>query len=301
MLRSATMAPPDTFAAPDTVTRPRSQTEPTSSGGPPRIVDSHDPEPPKQLAIDTLGQGELSLKELGFESDTGIAPRLSAEAEGSIRNEEAEASPKQIKRGAVDLVVAVENKRSDRFGRSRRSLTVPAGQPDTPNGRISAHGVDQPRRLSSASKRGSIRRGGRNESVASRTSSEAVATEDVTHRTRKRSSLVPVDMSIESPKPKSTAPDVDEARDREDGDGLSSHGNDGKTRRVPITGFAVQSGKRNRDFHALFKSVDPNDYLIEGNSKLWFVFLTLRLRMCIIERNTRARKDVCIGTFHLFQ
>ena len=268
MLRSPNMGP-DTSAASDSLTRPRSQTEPTSTGGPPVIIDSHDPEPPKQMAIDTLGQGELSLKELGFESDTGMAPRLSAESDGSIPNEtvkEGEASPKQIKRGTGDLVIPVEDKRSDSIGRSRRSLTVPAGGADMPHGRSHAIGVDQPRRLSSASKRISNQRGGRNGSVASRASSEAVATEDVPRRTRKRSSLVTADVSNESPKLKSAAPDVDEPRDREDEDRLSSHGNDGKTWRVPITGFAVQSGKRNRDFHALFKSVDPNDYLIEGNS-----------------------------------
>jgi len=274
ILRSPSMAA-DTSAAIDSITRPRSQTEPTSTGGPPVIIDSHNPEPPKQMAIETLGQGELSLKELGFESDTGMTPRLSAESDGSNPNEavnEGEASPKQIKRGTGDLVVAVEHKHSDSIGRSRRSLTVPAGGADVPHGRIAAIGVDQSRRLSSTSKGSSNRRGGRNGSVASRGSSEVVATEDVPRRSRKRSSLVTADMSNESPKLKSTAPDVDESRDREDEDRLSSHGNDGKNRRVPITGFAVQSGKRNRDFHALFKNVDPNDYLIEGNSISRFYF-----------------------------
>jgi hypothetical protein len=69
-----------------------------------------------------------------------------------------------------------------------------------------------------------------------------------------------------------TAPEADDDPDRSNEDGLYIHGKDGKKRRVPITGFAVQSGKRNRDFHALFKSVEESDYLIEGEENFDFCF-----------------------------
>jgi hypothetical protein len=273
MLRSASMVPADTSALPDNLSRPRSQTEPTSPGGPPIIVDSPDSEPPKQMAVDTLGQGELSLKELGFESDTGILAR-SAESNGFIGNlltKPEESSPKNIKRSTGDLVVPVEHNRSESMGRNRRSLTSPVAGAEAPEDSISLNGIKQPQRVS-VSKGGSIRRGGRNESVASRASSEAVATDDVTRRARKRSSLVASDMLIESPKSKLVSPDVEDDRDREKEDGLYIRGKDGKKRRVPITGFAVQSGKRNRDFHSLFKSVEETDYLIEGKRTMKFYF-----------------------------
>jgi hypothetical protein len=304
MHRSVSMAPLEISTAPDSLSRPRSQTEPTSAAGPPIIVDSHDPEPPKQMAVDTLGQGELSLRELGFESDTGVIPRSSYESNGSIRNQvakEAESSPKQIKRGTSDLAIAVEQKRSESIGRSHRSLTVPAAAAEGLNERVPANGVKQTRRLSSVSKRDSIRRGGRNESVASRASSEAVAADEGTKRARKRSSLATADVPVGPPESKLTAPEADDDRDRANEDGLYIHGKDGKKRRVPITGFAVQSGKRNRDFHALFKSVEESDYLIEGERNFDFCFLILRLCLCIIERNSRSREDVCIRTLHLFQ
>jgi hypothetical protein len=232
------------------------------------------PELPKQMAIDTLGQGELSLRELGFESDTGFVPRSSGESSARTKSvqdeiddggfEQSDFAARPLKISTADLAVPVEHKRDDNIARSRRSLTVPtrggdvAGDNDR---RLATNGVKQPRRLSSLSKRGTVRR---NESVASRASSEAIVADDVGRRARKRSSLATADSVHDSPKSRAAGtPDATE--DRENEDGLFIHGKDGKKRRVPITGFAVQSGKRNRDFHALFKSVEESDYLIEGN------------------------------------
>jgi hypothetical protein len=128
--------------------------------------------------------------------------------------------------------------------------------------RLTSPLAKKPRRLSSLSKRGS-----RNQSVASRASSEAPTPEEVGRRPRKRSSLVTTEGALDSPKQRTTGGSPD-TEDRENEDGLYIHEKDGKRRRVPITGFAVQSGKRNRDFHGLFKSVEESDYLIEGTSSI---------------------------------
>ena len=266
--RSVSAAPPDDDNSTGSLSRPRSQTMPTSTSTiTPAARQFAIDDSPKQMAIYTLGEGELSLRELGFESDT---PRLSGEFMGRLAEDESEDegqeyadfSTRPIKRGTVDLAVPVEDNRAENIGRSRRSLTVPARGTEVPNEidrRAPANGVNRkPRRLSSLNKKGSARR---NESVASRASSEA---DDVRRRARKRS-LVTADTTIESPK-SITAGIPDASEDRENEDGLYIHGKDGRKRKVPITGFAVQSGRRNRDFHGLFKSVEESDYLIEGTA-----------------------------------
>lgn len=256
----------------DNLSRPRSQTLPSTSTVP------FSPEEtiskiPKQMAIATLGEGELSLKELGFESDTSHIPGSSGESSKSVQDEMKEGGQEQsdfsrtLKTTTADLTVPAEHKRAESIARSRRSLTVPAKGMEVANEndrRLATSGMKTPRRLGSLSKRGGVRQ---NESVPSRVSSEAVAADDVNRRARKRSSFAAGETTIGSPKSKLVGtPDVSE--DRENEDGLYIHGKDGKKRRVPITGFAVQSGKRNRDFHALFKSVEESDYLIEGKAPL---------------------------------
>jgi hypothetical protein len=259
--RPVSTIPPDETNT-NNLNRPRSQTLPTTPTTPLQVDEGS--EEPKQMAIDTLGQGELSLKELGFDSDM---PRTSGESSArSVQDEISEReengfSAKQLMTSNADLVVPVEHKKTESIGRSRRSLTVPT-RGEVPTGvdrRLTPSSAKKPRRLSSLTKKGT----NRNQSVASRASSEAPTPDDVTRRTRKRSSLSNGDGSLDSPKPR-TAGTPDTSEDRENEDGLYIHEKDGKKRRVPITGFAVQSGKRNRDFHALFKSVEESDYLIEG-------------------------------------
>lgn len=261
-------AAPLADATANSLVRPRSQTMPSSLANPFSVeAETEDHvEQPKQMAIDTLGQGELSLRELGFESDTPHLARSSGEfsVPGLDEDGQEQNGPamKPLKSSTADLAVPVEHKSLDNVSRSRRSLTVPARGTETASDvdrRLTAVGVQKPRRLSSLSKNGSVHR---NESVASRASSEAIAADDASRRARKRSSLV-TDSGLDSPRLRATGtPEASE--DRENEDGLYIHGKDGKRRRVPITGFAVQSGKRNRDFHALFKSVEESDYLIEG-------------------------------------
>ena len=271
--RSLTAIPPDDNGSSESLSRPRSHTMPTSAGVTISPADDYEIDyTPKQMAIDTLGQGELSLRELGYETDTPNIPQSSGESVGRQvqdeaqegRQERVDFSSRPIKAGAVDLTVPAEHRRSESIGRNRRSPTIPSRGAETLNEidrRVPANGFKQkPRRPSSLGKKSITRR---IETVGSRPSSEAVAADDPSRRPRKRSSLSIPETTLELPKSKAAGtPDVSE--DRENEDGLYIHGKDGRKRKVPIPGFAVRSGKRNRDFHALFKSVEESDYLIEG-------------------------------------
>lgn len=284
--RSVTAAPPDDAT---NLVRPRSQTLPTTGSSPLATEDEID-EMPKQMAIDTLGQGELSLKELGFDSDVPNMPWSSAESSMHAPDdmqEKLEQSDFSSKRTA-DLNGQPDHKRNESIGRTRRSLTVPTRGADSidTERRLSPISNRKPRRLSSLSKRDVSRR--RDESVASKASSEAATVDNTSRRARKRSSLT-TDNGFDSPKLRPVGtPDASE--DRENEDGLYIHGKDGKKRRVPITGFAVQSGKRNRDFHALFKSVEESDYLIEGT--IFGSIANKRLFLCTFKGDSSPRADV---------
>jgi GRAM domain len=220
-------------------------------------------------AIDTLGQGELSLSELGFDSDAGNGQNsledLVLPLESSRGNSGKE-TPVHAEVGSP-LLEAVSGARSpprrrvENFGRSRRSLTVPSrgsglGENDS---RFTAFDGARSRRLSNLSKDGSSHR---DESVTSRESETRLA-DDTARQPQNHSTTGLVDGAIDL-SPSQGLGTTDVAEDRENEDALYIHGKDGKKRKVPITGFAVQSGKRNRDFHALFKSVEESDYLIEG-------------------------------------
>ena len=255
----------------NSVTRPRSQTMPSSSASPERDQEKR----PRQMAIDTLGEGDLSLKELGFESDTpsllppsGELSVRSASVQDEIRDggQETEFSVAAARSENFGGSRAADDRRTESIRKGRRSLTVPTRGEEVSSEnerRAKVDGFKKARRLSSLSKASGVYR---NESITSRASAELPATDEIARRPGKRSSLVTSDAGIESPKFKGGGtPDTSD--DRENEDGLYIHGKDGKKRKVPITGFAVQSGKRNRDFHALFKSVEESDYLIEG--ELW--------------------------------
>ena len=285
--RSVTAAPPEDNNV-NNLVRPRSQTLPTS-GSIPLVAEEEIDEMPKQMAIDTLGQGELSLRELGFDTDSPNMPRSSAESSmhaGDIQ--EGQEQTDFATRRTVDLNGQLEHRRNESIGRSRRSLTVPTRPADSidTERRLTPISTRKPRRLSSLSKREVSRR---DESVASRASSDAATADNASRRARKRSSLV-TDNGFDSPKLR-PAGTPDASEDRENEDGLYIHGKDGKKKRVPITGFAVQSGKRNRDFHVLFKSVEESDYLIEGNAACENT--NRRLLLCTFKRDSSTRTDVC--------
>jgi hypothetical protein len=286
--RSVTAAPPDDDNVTNLV-RPRSQTLP-ESGSIPLVAEEEIDEMPKQMAIDTLGQGELSLRELGFDTDSPNMPRSSAESSThAVDIQEGQEQTDFATRGTIDLNGQLEHRRNESIGRSRRSLTVPTRGADSidTERRLTPITPRKPRRLSNLSKREASRR---DESVASRASSDAATADNASRRPRKRSSLV-MENGFDSPPKLRPAGTPDASEDRENEDGLYIHGKDGKKRRVPITGFAVQSGKRNRDFHALFKSVEESDYLIEGNTACENT--NRRLLLCTFKRNSSTRADVC--------
>lgn len=70
-----------------------------------------------------------------------------------------------------------------------------------------------------------------------------------------------------------------------------------ETQGQKITGFAVASNKRNREFHATFRSVPDADYLLDGtafDNRYWLTLIDARLWLCSTKRNTGARPYVCI-------
>ena len=270
IVRSVSAAPAAEPSA-DDMSRPRSHTLPAPGSAP--LLEANDvTEVPKTKAIDTLGEGELSLRELGFESDSGHLYDNSEDSSSrhlslnggpsGEENDRLEVSASQIKGSTTDLVVPVERLQTESTAKARRSLTVPTqGVSVAETGaRTDLPDVRKPRRLSSLSRKSAARR---NESVASHGSSETPLGDDIARGSRNRSSVGTTDGGFDSPKARPAAIQ-DATEDRENEDGLYIHGKDGKKQKVPITGFAVQSGKRNRDFHALFKSVEETDYLIEG-------------------------------------
>src|SRR5204863_1650168 len=129
-------------------------------------------------------------------------------------------------------------RQADNIGRSRRSVTVPSrgSALHETDSRFTNPDNAQSPRLSNPSKDGS---GHRNASVASRESSETQPTDDVM---RLDSSAPALDGEIGTP-PLQGQGIVDITEERENEDALYIHGKDGKKRKVPITGFAVQSGK----------------------------------------------------------
>lgn len=72
-----------------------------------------------------------------------------------------------------------------------------------------------------------------------------------------------------------------------------------------ITGFAVASNKRNREFHATFRSVPEGDYLLDGKASCFSETLNrlilFRLWLCIAKGDIGTWQDVCLRKPHLLQ
>jgi len=300
--RSISAAPLEQSEA-NELTRPRSQTLPNV------IVDSNldanvETGIPKSKAIDTLGEGELSLKELGFESDSGVSYHIATESSlqpVSTHEFPPDEEPERydiMKTSASDLTGSIEHLKTENASKTTRSLTVPISIRSIAEaeGSPTLFEAGKPRRLSSLSRRSDSRR---NESIASRTSSDAPLNDDSVRGGRKRSSLTTAEGAVDPSKPRNQAT-ANVSEDPENEEGLYIHGRDGKRHKIPIAGFAVRSGKRNRDFHSLFKSVEDSDYLIEGIPS-FSMLLNDRLFLRSFERNLGARADVCFRTLHMLQ
>ncbi|KAL7275079.1 hypothetical protein RUND412_001981 [Rhizina undulata] len=204
-------------------------------------------EPPKRLAVETLGHGELSLGSLGIlpspiktpTTPTPAEPRGARSRSGSLKGRSANG----------DVGHQLKSARSDGSLRDRyekQALSATSGYETAGDGLGSIEGHRPPKTpvaedaafaTSPAGKAGSIR----GDVTPDRTSFDR----DEEDGERKRSG------SLQS----------GEKGRRKRGTSGASTGN-----QIPVqkpTGFAVASKKRNRDFHSLFRSVPEDDYLIE--------------------------------------
>ncbi|MCJ1308024.1 hypothetical protein MMC25_001674 [Agyrium rufum] len=192
-------------------------------------------EPPKKLAIDTIGQGDLSLSQLGIALDptpveSAAANRTLSHDEASARVEDAQAARAISvaygeKVGEEGATPVVEDPNQVIKPPSTYEASM-VGERTSPNGSlIDGEVTNSPWRTGSVKSR--VRRAsrrGRNNSA--NTANSVSAAIGASH-----AAFSQVNGSVPR-----------------------------------LTGFAVASKKRNRDFHQLFRSVPEDDYLIEDYS-----------------------------------
>jgi len=191
----------------------------------------------RRPAIETLGSGNLSLAHLGIEDSNEVSPMSSA-VNFTMKSDEAAAQVEDMAASqAVSAAYAGEKAPSVASERPRSLTAVSAlagagagaASPPRQPDPTSSPAASSMQRQSSIRSRISAGRRRRH-----RGSSAATGTPQIGGPGASTSTLAP-----------SAA--------------LSSN-------RLNGTGFAVASPKRNRDFHALFKSVPEDDYLIEDYS-----------------------------------
>ena len=201
--------------------------------------------PPKPLAVDTIGSGDLSLSHLGISTDTlsqpttAVSPTLAKEENGAqvVHRDEAAARAEDTA-AARAVSVAYGEKLNGATSTTPIAEDILAtvskppyessmvGDRTPPNGSIyegESGGIFRNGSLRSKLEKTKRRRNGSNA-----TGTTIGAMIGASHNT------------LMSPAANSSVP--------------------------KLTGFAVASKKRNRDFHQLFRSVPEDDYLIEDYS-----------------------------------
>ncbi|KAI1376939.1 hypothetical protein F4677DRAFT_416817 [Hypoxylon crocopeplum] len=198
----------------------------------------------KELAVKTLGQGDLSLSQLGIQEPGSAAPTPTASKFSDSTTEvraRSESAP-------VDAVAAIANDdgRSDDFtvGRARSVYETAVTTPPT----------------SVYEGKSGIQRSGSIRSALGRRRKRGSTGGTAGTGTTIGAAIAAANASVAHP---------------------SAAGSTHK-----LTGFAVASKKRNRDFHALFKSVPDDDYLIEDYS-------------CALQREILAHGRLYVSEGHL--
>ena len=189
----------------------------------------------RQPAVDTLGSGNLSLAQLGISESSDASPmtsKVSLSEQTLLPNDQASAKAEDIAAAqAVSAAYAAEKSTTSLNNIERpRSLTTLSGgasPPRVPPGEPETPGVP-------------VQRSG---SIRSRISGG--------RKRRHRGSSATTGHTIAAAINASTATLANPAA---------------QTNGQRLTGFAVASSKRNRDFHNLFRSVPEDDYLIEDYS-----------------------------------
>jgi hypothetical protein len=203
----------------------------------PESVDTNPTEGTEQRrpAVETLGSGNLSLAHLGIAESNDVSP-MSSTTNVTMKADEASAKVEDMAAAqAVSAAYAGEKAPSIKSERPR-SLTAVSGQSGTGAGATSP-----PRQPESTDSPASVQRQG---SIRSRISGG--------RRRRHRGSSATTGNPLSGVISASTTTLAPSA---------ALHSN-----RLNGTGFAVAPPRRNKDFHALFKSVPEDDYLIEDYS-----------------------------------
>jgi hypothetical protein len=188
----------------------------------------------RQPAVETLGSGNLSLAQLGISESSDASPmtsKVSLSEQTLLPNDQASAKAEDIAAAqAVSAAYAAEKSTTLNNIERPRSLTTLSGgasPPRVPPGEPETPGVP-------------IQRSG---SIRSRISGG--------RKRRHRGSSATTGHTIAAAINASTATLANPTA---------------QTNGQRLTGFAVASSKRNRDFHNLFRSVPEDDYLIEDYS-----------------------------------
>ncbi|KAG5986668.1 hypothetical protein E4U54_005306 [Claviceps lovelessii] len=200
----------------------------------------------KELAVRTLGSGDLSLSHLGLAEPSApppMAAKLPDASDTRSRSESAPAEP-QIIHGEILPTTEVSGR--------PRSLGETASVDGTPPLMEDADAKTDPFQRTSSLK-------------------------SVIKPHRKRGSSVTTSATV-------AAAFASPAH----GAAAASHPNSNVAGGAPpkLTGFAIASKKRNRDFHSLFKSVPDDDYLIEDYS-------------CALQREILAHGRLYVSEGHL--
>jgi hypothetical protein len=213
----------------------------------------------KELAVKTLGQGDLSLSHLGIDEpssvgDTATVSKLPDPQEQRGRSNSVNRQETFPNRSVIALIgdsteaASIANAEDVPSMVRPRSVYEPmlSGDQTPPNGSVVDGKV-------SVKRSGSIRSGLGDSTRRHRGSSAATGTTIGT-------AIVAANASVAHPNATGSTP--------------------------KLTGFAVASKKRNRDFHQLFRSVPEDDYLIEDYS-------------CALQREILAHGRLYVSEGHL--
>ena len=214
-------------------------------------LDSEKEPEEKELAVKTLGMGDLSLSHLGIseatsESNTPVSAKFPEEARGRSETKVEDGIIGRAMASAVNGALETDSPTTVEDNvRPRSVLEGSNGGAETPpNGSVFEGKLGIQRSGSIRSAVG--RRRKRGSSAATGTTIGAA--------------IAAANASVAQPNAQGSTP--------------------------KITGFAVASKKRNRDFHALFRSVPDDDYLIEDYS-------------CALQREILAHGRLYVSEGHL--
>ncbi|OTA75596.1 hypothetical protein M434DRAFT_402630 [Hypoxylon sp. CO27-5] len=196
----------------------------------------------KELAVKTLGMGDLSLSQLGIQEPGSVAPTPTASKFSDSTTEargRSESAP-------VDSVTASVNDDGHSDDLATRSNYEPVGTTPPTSLYEGKSGLQRSGSIKSALGNRRRKRGSTGGTAGTGTTIGAA--------------IAAANASVAHPNATGSVP--------------------------KLTGFAVASKKRNRDFHSLFKSVPDDDYLIEDYS-------------CALQREILAHGRLYVSEGHL--